>query len=113
MAIKFGDDDRANINFLLKGSCLRFTSLPNAGIHHKNDVPNVDIRLKQCSTDLFEEVIENILIDDCGIVERLESRNEPPISGYSSSTANSLSTWRVDSKAELPGHSGGPPQLHP
>ncbi|MPC51476.1 hypothetical protein E2C01_045322 [Portunus trituberculatus] len=38
---------------------------------------------------------------------------EPPIPGHSSSTGNSLITWRVDGKAELPGHSGGPPQLRP
>ncbi|MPC13245.1 hypothetical protein E2C01_005970 [Portunus trituberculatus] len=56
------------------------------------------------TSDLFKERLNIWLF---AIPDKL------PIPGYSSSTGNSLITWRVDSKDEQPGHSGSSHQLRP
>ena len=74
------------------------------GGHLFNTVPDTIRNLPRVTPDFFMKRLDRWLstIPD-----------EPPIAGHSSSAGNSLITWKVDGKAELPGHSGGPPQLCP
>ena len=36
VAVQFGNNDRTDLDSLLKGLCLRVTSLANGAIHHEN-----------------------------------------------------------------------------
>ncbi|MPC87283.1 hypothetical protein E2C01_082141 [Portunus trituberculatus] len=74
------------------------------GAHLFNAVPDTIRNLTGVTPDLSKKRLDRWLstIPD-----------ELPIPGHSSSTGNSHIIWRVNSKAELPGHSRGPPQLRP